>query len=252
MNQAAGLLVSCGNLKMDMDCSLSQFEYLTLAFQPVVCLNTGRVSYYEALLRDTRGAVYSAPSALLSQLESSGQIKKLDEWVFYRVMDKLKTRRLDGVDISLNMSAITFSDPDCVARMSNSAKNAGVSSRLIVEITETACFEEMDKIKLSVQHLKRNGIRISLDDFGAGYTSFMSLASFDVDTLKIDGRFILDITENVRCSAFIQGLRVMSNRGLGFKLVGECIETVEQLNACRQLGVDYGQGYYFSVPLMLD
>ncbi|HDX8428159.1 TPA: EAL domain-containing protein [Aeromonas veronii] len=251
MNHAARLIVSDGVLKQDIDCSLNQLKYLTLAFQPVVCLNTGGVSYYEALLRDSRGSLKSAPSALLMEFESSGKIKKLDEWVFGQVIDKLKAR-LAGVNVSVNMSAVTMSDPDCVARISDLAKKAGVSSRLIVEITETACFEDINKIKLSVQHLKRNDIKISLDDFGAGYSSFMTLANFDVDTLKIDGRYILDITKNVRCSAFIEGLKVMSSRGLGFKLVGECIETVEQLNACKQLGVDYGQGYYFSVPLMLD
>ena len=251
MNQATRLNVNGDVLKQEFDCLLNQLAYLTLAFQPVVCLKTGGVSYYEALLRDSRGSLKSAPSSLLMEFESSGQIKKLDEWVFSQVINRLKTS-LVGVNVAVNMSAITMSDPEYVARISESAKNAGVSSRLIVEITETACFEDINKIKLSVQHLKRNDIRISLDDFGAGYSSFMTLANFDVDTLKIDGRYILDITENVRCSAFIQGLKVMSKSGLGFKLVGECIETVEQLNACKQLGVDYGQGYYFSVPLILD
>ena len=205
-------------------------------------------------LRD-EGRAPVLPGAFLPAAERFNLIDRIDQWVLGRVIDWLRTHRdrLDVDTLWINLSGQSFGDrrfqEDTLERLR--AAGEEVCASLCFEITETAAVTNLDEAAVFVRELRALGVRVALDDFGAGASSFGYLKSLPVDYLKIDGQFVRHLTEDpldaaaVRC--FAEVARVMQ-----VKTVAEFVETPEVLDRLREIGVDFVQGWLLHEPAPIE
>ncbi len=222
-------------------------DKLRLAYQPIIDSKTGDVAHYEALLRlvDDRGRISSA-GALIPIAERMGLINIVDRKVLEMVVKELET--YPEVKLAFNVSNLTTENPDWLAHIQSLLSDRPyIASRLTVEITETAAQRDLRRTAYFVAMLQDLGCLVSLDDFGSGYTSFRQLKTLSVDSVKIDGAFIRDLTDNPDNRFFVKTLLEFTEL-FGLKSVAEYVETGESAKLLMELGVDYLQGYYLGKP----
>jgi EAL domain-containing protein (putative c-di-GMP-specific phosphodiesterase class I) len=215
-----------------------------LAFQPVVKVQTGEVSYHESLLRliNKSGDIVSAGQFIYAA-EKMGMIDEIDEIVFDLVVDELRNNK--KINLSFNLSGISVDNPKWLKRTETVlAKHPDIASRVIVEITETAIYKDLGRTAYFVASMQEMGCQVALDDFGAGYTSFRQLKTLSLDILKIDGIFIRDIVTSSDSRLFVKILVDMSD-SFGMKAVAEFVENGEIAKILMDLNVSYMQGNYF-------
>jgi diguanylate cyclase (GGDEF)-like protein len=227
-------------------------QELSLVYQPVLDLRTGKVTGFEALARwfsPVLGPV--APAEFIPLAERNGVINRITLLLLDQALDALKTIPAD-LHVSFNLSARDISDKNAaiaiLAAVHTKAVNA---SRLDLEITETALLSNFETCSENIHLLRSAGISISLDDFGIGFSSLSHIHQFEFDKLKIDQSFVMDITSHVKSHNIIRSIASLC-KGLKIISVAEGIETAEAFATIKALGVRHGQGYYFSKPLKLD
>ncbi len=224
-----------------------QEQRLRLAWQPILEVATGTIAHYEALLRikSLNGKISSA-GALIPVAEKMGLIETIDIMVLEKVVQELR----DSPDISIafNISNLTTENPIWLEALTNLVEQTpDITSRMMVEITETAVQRDLRRAAYFVASLQSLGCQVALDDFGSGYTSFRQLKALSVDLVKIDGVFIKDIAQNADSRFFVKTLLDFA-RGFGLKTVAEFVETGEIAKILIDMGVDYLQGYYLGKP----
>jgi diguanylate cyclase (GGDEF)-like protein len=215
-----------------------------LACQPIVASSDRAPALYEALVRIEReDGTIVMPSAILPVAEKVGLIQLID----HRVLE-LALARLDespSLTLAINVSAATALDLDWSSRVAQAlALHPGAAERLIIELTETRAIEDIAATGRIIAELKALGVRVAMDDFGAGHTSFKNLRSLDVDLLKIDGAFIQNLARSADDRFFAHTL-VKLARHVGIPVVAEWVEDVESARILTEWGVDYLQGHYF-------
>src|SRR5688572_5488707 len=152
----------------------------------------------------------------------------------------------------VNLSRVSISDQRWIKRFLTLLRGGGVDpSQLVFEITETAAMSEIDVTLTFIAKLKELGCRFALDDFGAGFSSFYYLKRFEVDYLKIDGSFIRDLAVDEGSRIFVRALNDVA-RGLSKQVIAEWVETPEVLKILTDMGAQYGQGYLFQRPQLLE
>ena len=124
-----------------------------------------------------------------------------------------------------------------------------MASRLIVELTETAALHHFEENARFITQLKELGVRVSIDDFGAGYTSFRNLQMLHVDTVKIDGSYVKDLADNPENQVFVRTLVGLA-KNLGLKTVAEWVGSDADAGLLQSFGVDYFQGFHFGEPVL--
>ena len=224
-------------------------DQLVFAYQPVVEAATGAVAYYETLIRmlDGKGGVVSA-AAFVPTAERLGLIRQLDRRTLEMTVADLQ--RDPNVHLALNISGLTVSDRSWLRALVALVKGRPeIAGRLIVEITETAALQDLEDSARFVAAVRDLGCRVALDDFGAGYTSFLHLKTLTVDIVKIDGAFVRGLGDTPDNQLFIRTLLNLAT-GFGLKSVAECVETAEDAEILRRQGVTFLQGYYYGRPLL--
>jgi diguanylate cyclase (GGDEF)-like protein len=232
--------------------ALGQQE-LSLHYQPLVDLETGRLDAVEALVRwqhPDRGLLEA--SAFISVAESSGIIGSIDSWALRAACLQLREWRDRGhtqLKVQVNVSARQFQEPGLVEEvarcLSDTALTAGA---LEIEITETIAIQDMARSVETLKALRALGVRISLDDFGIGYSSLSYLRTLPVDTVKLDKSFVRDVTTDRGDAAIVAAvIRCAHSRDL--RVVAEGVETEAQLVFLRGEGCDSVQGYLVSPPV---
>lgn len=222
---------------------------LILAYQPVVDARTHAVHHYECLLRLRleSGAIVPA-AAFVPVVERSGLMRLIDRRALDLSLAEL-SRHAD-VALAINISAVTTTDASWLRTLNASLKNRpDISARLCVELTETIALENIEETAKFVSSLRDLGVRVALDDFGAGFTSFRNLRSLAVDTVKIDGSFIKDLSGNIDNQVFVRTLMGLAD-SFGLSTVAECVETAADAAHLAERGVGYLQGYYFGRPMI--
>lgn len=212
-----------------------------LGFQPVFDSLTNQVAWYEVLLRliDKDGNIItSGPN--IAAAERVGFMQFLDETILNLAI--LELQKDPDISLSVNISASSIDSPIFIESARDLLKNKDLSSRLIIEITETIAPLGIDHFKTSVSALRETGLTIALDDFGAGNTSIKQLSELEPDIIKIDGSIIKAIS-NGKSNIFLD-LAVQYSKEYNAKTVAECIENELILNRVRQLKIDYLQGNY--------
>ncbi len=217
---------------------------VALALQPVVRLATHTVAFHEALLRLVMpdGSLVGA-SALLPAAEKSGLVVLLDNRALELALARLQQD--PTAHLSINLSAATLHDPDWPERLRNAARLApGSAERLIIEITETSALVDIDTTCAAIAAMKELGIRVAMDDFGAGHTSFKNLRRLGFDIVKIDGAFVQNLARSPDDRFFVRTLLDLA-RHLSIETVAEWVEEAETAHLLAEWGVDYGQGNFF-------
>ena len=147
--------------------------------------------------------------------------------------------------LSVNMSAASAYDADWQALLAGALRrDAEVASRLVIEITETAAIVDIDATRQLFGAMKKLGVRVAMDDFGAGHTSFRNLRELGVDLLKIDGAFVQNLSSSADDRFFVRTLVNLANH-LGIETVAEWVEDAESARLLVEWGVTYLQGFHF-------
>jgi diguanylate cyclase (GGDEF)-like protein len=237
-------------LSTDLSRAINRDE-LQVHYQPLVALGDGVVVGFEALVRwnhPTKGAV--PPDQFIILAEESGAIVSLGHSVLNQACrEAVDWRTVPGLadaSVSVNLSPQQIGRPEFVDEVREILDSTGLEpQRLVLEMTETAMFRDMDGAIQKLQALRRVGVRLAVDDFGNGYSSLGYLRRFPVDELKIPREFLGSSADDAEQWAFAHAI-VALGKTLGLTIVGEGIENVDQRDRLRELGCDIGQGYLFS------
>ena len=239
-------------LENDLQRALKRQEFITF-YQPIVDLKTQRVAGVEALVRwqhPERGIV--SPNDFIPCMETTGLVVPVGMLVLEQACEQLKRWHQQGypnLTMSVNLSVRQFACPTLVADIDRVLAKTGVEpAYLKMEITESAIMDNADAAIAVTQELRSRGIQISIDDFGTGYSSLGYLHRFPVNTLKIDRSFIVQMEDNQSNYHVVDSIITLSQK-MKISVIAEGIETTQQLEWLKQLGCEYGQGYFFSRPL---
>ncbi|MER2490999.1 putative bifunctional diguanylate cyclase/phosphodiesterase [Catenovulum sediminis] len=223
-----------------------------LHFQPKIDLQSGWLHGVEALIRwQPEGQKLIYPDGFIALAEEIGIISQITEIVVRQVCEKIacwQQGALAGIPVSINISAIDFSNSAFMNRLMQMINESGVDTHLLeFELTETALFTDLEHVRKVISELKAYSIGISIDDFGTGYSSFSYLQQLDIDYLKIDKSFIQSMKNNEKSSAIIKSMIDVA-RNLGLKVVAEGIEDENDAQMLCLMGCHLGQGYVFAKP----
>lgn len=225
-------------------------------FQPIVDLKMQLVVKFEALCRFPDHEEFVASTQeMIEAVEDLDKVVELDDLVLVNALQQfpdLQQRFGSHVSLSVNRSLKTTTElTDILERAAKILDAQGTEPELITfEFTESAYFDSDEKNREILSLLRGAGVKIAVDDFGTGSASFRYLKECYFDTLKIDRTFIQDITPDSRQYNIVKALVHLSAK-LGLEVIAEGVETEQELNAVRELGVNLIQGYYFSKPLPL-
>ncbi len=246
------LALSRMKLEMDLRQALDRQEF-NVHYQPIVDLVDGQIEGFEALARWSSNGNPVPPYEFIPLAEEIGTIFDLEEQILRRVCLDVKRWRAAYGDtapyVSVNLSGKELSNakfPEHVRRIL--AENEVNPQWLRFEVTESSIAENPLVAAEVLSELKNLGVRVYIDDFGTGYSSLSSLHSFPIDTLKIDQSFISGDSQKAGGWEIVRVIIGLA-RALGLEVIAEGIETSEQLDAIRDLGCQYGQGYLFSRPM---
>jgi diguanylate cyclase (GGDEF)-like protein/PAS domain S-box-containing protein len=227
-------------------------DRLLLHYQPIMHLPTGRISHCEALVR-MRGddGQLIPPGSFIPVAEHTGQISAIDRLVISKALQAQTEAMQQGhvLKVSINIAAKSFEDPAFFDDFSRAVTQSGADpTQLIVEILETEAIANFDTARKILRKIREFGSHFALDDFGIGFTSFEYLRELPVSYVKIDQSFIKHLKERTQDQELVRSMNDMIHR-LGILSVAEGIEDHESFEYLKNLGVDYGQGYYISRPL---
>ncbi|HVM53160.1 MAG TPA: bifunctional diguanylate cyclase/phosphodiesterase [Acidimicrobiales bacterium] len=225
---------------------------LTVAYQPIVDLETGSVVGVEALARwthPTRGAV--APTEFIPLAEEAGLIDDLGERVLELACTQARAwHQVVGTAfrLSVNLSAVQLAGERCVGSVAGVLQRTGLDpASLTLEITESAVMEDVPEVLRSVQALAELGVRLAIDDLGRGWSSLAYLTRYPLSELKIDRSFVQGVARRPADRAVIRALVGLAH-DLGLRVVAEGIEDGDQLAELTRLGCDAGQGFHLHRP----
>ncbi|MBL1263743.1 sensor domain-containing protein [Methylomicrobium sp. RS1] len=243
-------------LTNDLYSALANDQFI-LHYQPIVDLETGAIHKAEALIRwqhPQRGLV--SPSDFIPIAEDTGQIIGIGNWVCRQAAAQVARWRAihhPAFQVSVNMSPAQFrANADSRIPCFNALAEADLSGQsLVVEITENLLMEAREEISSQLLVFRDMGIQVALDDFGTGYSSLSYLKKFDIDYLKIDQSFVRNLAAGASDLALCEAMIGMAHK-LGIQVIAEGIETQDQYEILKEMGCDYGQGYFFSKPLPAD
>ena len=228
-----------------------QAGHFRLYFQPIVGLSDAmREPHYELLLRLHDEAYPVLPMAFIPAAERYQIMPTIDRWVIEHTLEQctahLPALRAKQAVLGINLSGASLSNAQFQSFIRQAMReNHETAPHLCFEITETAAISNLESVQLLIDDLKTLGCRFALDDFGSGLSSFAYLHNMGVDYLKIDGAFVRDMVGDPINAAMVEAIAKVA-RIMGIRTMAEYVEDQATADALRALGVDYGQGYYFS------
>ncbi len=229
-----------------------------LNFQPIMPLqdDCDEGLHYEVLLRvlDESGQVMS-PVELLNAAEQFDMATRVDNWVVNAVFDWLTKHpeHLDSLSLcSINLSGASIGDPNFLIFLKEKLKDSNLPlEKISFEVTENAAIKNILKARDFIETIKKYGCKFALDDFGSGHSSFAYLKDLPVDILKIDGMFVKGIHLEPVNYAMVKAINDVG-QVMNMKTIAEYVENEEICNSLKEIGVDYGQGYYFGKSENID
>ena len=226
-----------------------QRDELSVFFQPIVDLETGRVRTFEALVRwfhPEKGEL--RPDEFIPVAEETGAIITLGNWITSQAA-QAAAQWPDDVTIAVNLSPLQIKAPGAALGILKALREAKLEpSRLELEITETVLLDHSRNTENFISELAAAGVRFALDDFGTGYSSLGYVHKYPFSKIKVDRSFVSGINVGKKSDAIIRAVSEMGSR-LGMEIVAEGLETLDQVDAVRSAGCTLGQGYYFSRPI---
>lgn len=242
-------------LEQELISALKKKEF-TLVFQPQYHLATGKISGAEALIRWNSPALGNvSPEEFISVAEDTGIIVDVGYYVFREACSAYMKLRESGIYldlIAINISSVQLRQPDAFMNFKKIIAETGIDANHIeIELTERYIMEYTTENLTILDDLRSLGCRISIDDFGTGYSSMSYLKSLEIDTIKIDKSFIMDLPGDQHDAEVSKAIIVLS-QSLGYGVVAEGIENVEQENLLKEYNCDMGQGFFFARPMSME
>lgn len=225
----------------------------TLAFQPKICLRTGKMLGAEALTRWTHPTVGPiSPAEFIPAAEETGLIGQLSDWIFEeacRTIHDWQGTAMTGVSIALNLSAVQLFKQDIAGDINRLLDMFGLEpTQLEFEVTETAALNHVSLAMDKLAALRAMGIKVAIDDFGTGYSSLALATGLPSDSLKIDISFVAGMLSKPNDAAAVNATIALAH-SLGKLAIAEGVETEEQRIHLQNLNCDQAQGYLFARPL---
>jgi len=224
---------------------------LALVLQPKVRLADSRITGAEALVRwldPELGTV--PPDEFIPIAERLGLVGGITDWMLRQALAEVSQCADPAISVAVNFSALDFYQPDLVQRIASALEQSKVDpARLVVELTESVAAQDVRLVNSRLREIKALGAGISLDDFGTGYSSLSYLRQFPIDSLKIDIAFVRDLPDSKDALAIATAIVSMAD-ALGLDTIAEGVENERQAAALKALGVDLGQGFLYSRPVL--
>jgi diguanylate cyclase (GGDEF)-like protein len=220
---------------------------LRLAYQPIVRADDRKISHYECLLRMAKpdGTIVSA-GYFVPAAEQMGIVHLVDRFALEETLAELKAH--PDVTLAVNVSGTASGDPHWLQAFIEAVRaEKDVAQRLSVELTETAALHHFEENANFVSQLRELGVRVAIDDFGAGYTSFRNLQMLHVDTVKIDGSYVENLSRSPQNQLFVRTLVGLA-KNFDIRTVAEWVGSDEDAALLASFGVDYFQGFYLGEP----
>ncbi len=239
-------------LETDLRKALDQGEF-RVYYQPIVSLQTGNITGFEALTRWQRPEGILPPIEFIAVAEEIGLIIPMNRRLLLEVCQHLRAWRSEfpsrpPLTMSVNITSREFAQPDLATEIRKLLEQTGVDPGCLqLEITETIAMGDAEKSGHVLAQLKALGIGLSIDDFGTGYSSLSRLSRIPVDTLKIDRTFISHMDSDPESREIVR-IIIMLAHNLGLKVVAEGTETEAHINLLKQLNCEMAQGYFYSRP----
>lgn len=221
---------------------------LTAHYQPIVRLVDGRVVAHEALLRlrQPRGGLLG-PDAFLAACERSGMILTVGEWILREACRQ--ATRWNGAGVAVNLSPRQLVPHRLIPAVEAALRDSGLEAhKLWLELTESALLPELPASVSTLATLRDLGVRVAIDDFGAGHASIRRLRDCPADVLKLDRSFVAGIGHDRRDTAIVQMAADLA-AAFGLEAVAEGVETAEQAGAVADMGYPLAQGFFYAKPL---
>lgn len=228
---------------------------LDLVFQPQFDLRTGKTVGVETLLRwphPDRGVL--GPEEFLPLVRRHGLMGSVNAFVLGGALDEAMRWHRAGVDVpvAINLFAPAIADLSLPDRVAQALRDRGLTAAaLTVEVTEDVIVSNIDSARTVLNRLRESGTRVSIDDFGSGYSALSYLRDLPVDEVKLDRSFVSAVLADPRAAAVVSAVVELAH-SLNLTTVAEGVEGFATANRLRELGCDVGQGYYFSRPLTAD
>ncbi|HYI64893.1 MAG TPA: bifunctional diguanylate cyclase/phosphodiesterase [Allosphingosinicella sp.] len=230
---------------------------LSLAYQPLIELATGRVAGFEALARWQHEGASIPPSEFIPVAEESGLIVQLGRWALDTATQTLadwdrKVGTRLPINVNVNLSPVQISRDDVAAAVSGALSASGLDgARLTLELTEGAIIQDPERVARALKSLQRFDVKIAMDDFGTGYTSLASLQLLPIDILKIDQRFVSAMLADGDSTAIVRAILSLA-RALGMETTAEGIDSADLAEMLTEAGCTYGQGFFYSEAIPAD
>jgi PAS domain S-box-containing protein len=236
-------------LETDLRRALELGEF-RVHYQPIVSLQSGKITGFEALSRWERPEGLLSPAHFIQIADETGIILPMNRLLLREACLRLRAWHSQfpcdpPLTMSVNVTPKEFAQPDLAVQIGAILGEVGIDPRSIdVEITENVAMADPQRSNLVLWELKTLGVHLSIDDFGTGYSSLSRLQGFPVDTLKIDRSFISKMDTDGEIVRII----IMMAHNFGLRVVAEGAETAEQVSLLKQMGCDLAQGYFFARP----
>ena len=244
-------------LEADLNRAIANQEF-ELYYQPIIAFATGKLSGFEALVRwisPTRGFI--SPGAFIPVAEETGLIIPMGKWILETACQQMQSWReqfpeAKDVTIGVNLSSRQFAQPDLIAQIQEALVLSKLDpANLKLEITESMVMDDVENTIILLNELKKLNIKISLDDFGTGFSSFSYLHRFPTDTLKIDRSFVSNMSQGSKNIEIVNTIVILAHK-LGMDVIAEGIETEAERQILAGFNCEYAQGYLFAKPLNQD
>jgi EAL domain-containing protein (putative c-di-GMP-specific phosphodiesterase class I) len=228
---------------------------LFLEYQPKLDCRLGWITAVEALVRwrhPSHGVV--RPDQFVAVAEESDLIHRLTDWVVATAAKQAAAWQVENLDlqVAVNISAKDIEDIELPERLHQHCLNAGVDPALMMlELTETGAMREAVQMMDVLTRLRLKGFRLSIDDFGVGYSSLVQLQKMPFSEVKVDSSFVMKMMSNDGCKVIVEIIIDLA-RKLGLKSVAEGVEEEAALKSLFDMGCDMAQGYYLSRPIAAD
>lgn len=243
-------------IELESDLAAAEFDHdMTIHYQPTVAIPTGAITGFEALVRwnhPTHGLI--SPLTFIPIAEATGAILPLGAWLLEKACAQTAewqrdTRRNPPLILNVNLTARQFLSPRLLPDLAQALDRSGLAPACLqLEVTEATLMKDRDLTIRTLWQIKKLGIRVTVDDFGSGYSALAYLKQLPLDQLKIDAAVIRGIASDAENRAVVHAI-IALGRSLGLDVTAEGVETAEQAALLQSWGFALGQGYYFGRPL---
>jgi diguanylate cyclase (GGDEF)-like protein len=240
------------SLEADLRRALER-EELSLVYQPQVDVHTGEIVGLEALLRWEQPRLGEIPpERFIPVAEETGLILPIGQWVLNKASRQAQSwqaRGLKPVTIAVNLSSVQLARQDVAGIVRRCLHSTALDAgSLQIELTETSVLQTSDQATATLEAIKALGVKVSLDDFGSGYSSLGYLRQLDLDALKMDRSFVQGLTDEPDDAAIVRAIVALA-RSLNLTVMAEGVETLEQLRILCEAGCNYAQGFLLARPM---